>query len=178
MIGIELDASDLKRFERAMERVDSIASREVKARVKLILEMLVNKAVDITHMKDLIGATSAYVNGIQYDLSGRALDLTGRVFSAAGHNYYVEHGRGPGGFPPIDAIQLWVRRKLGISDQEELEAVAYLIGRAIAQRGTIQRFGYEGGKVLEETKQKGERKAHQMWQDVVSDIVRRVEGAM
>ena len=175
MIDIELDATDIDRLERALERVDGIASRKVHARVELILEMLTNEAVDITHTKDLIGATSAYVNGLQWDLSGRGLNLKGRVFSSAGHSRYVEHGRGPGGFPPVDAIQLWVRRKLGVSSQEEVEAVAYLVGRAIAQRGTIARFGYEGGKVLQETKDKGERKAQRMWQDMVGDLVRELD---
>jgi hypothetical protein len=178
MIEIDLDASDLDRLERALERVDGMASKRMRTRVELILEMLVNKAVDITHMKDLIGATSAYVNGLQWDLSGRAMNLKGRVFSSAGHNYYVEHGRGPGGFPPIDAIQLWVRRKLAVGSEEEVAAVAYLVGRAIAQRGTIARFGYEGGKVLEETKQKGERDAQRMWRDMVRELVRDIEGSL
>lgn len=49
---------------------------------------------------------------------------------------FVEHGRRPGKFPPIDPIRKWVRRVLGITGAAQIRSVAYLVGRKIAQRGT------------------------------------------
>lgn len=49
----------------------------------------------------------------------------------------LERGRRPGGKqPPTNALELWVRRKLGIRDPTQARAVAFVIGRKIARRGT------------------------------------------
>ena len=58
-----------------------------------------------------------------------------------------EGGRGPGGFPPVDAIEKWVKDKgLNLRDlstgrftkrtQSTYKQVAFLIGRKIADQGT------------------------------------------
>lgn len=52
------------------------------------------------------------------------------------YGYFVEHGRAPGGFPPPRVLELWVKRKLGISDPDEMARVAYLVGRKMAAEGT------------------------------------------
>jgi len=52
------------------------------------------------------------------------------------YGYYVEHGRGPGKAPPPGALDLWVKRKLGVGDEEEVERLAFLIARKIARSGT------------------------------------------
>lgn len=48
----------------------------------------------------------------------------------------VEKGRKPGRQPPTTPIEIWVRRKLGISDPQEARSVAFVIARAIGRRGT------------------------------------------
>lgn len=64
---------------------------------------------------------------------------------------YVENGRGPGKFPPIDKILEWIRVKpiTPYSDSRGRlpteEQLAFLIARKIAEQGT------EGRKVLFET---------------------------
>ena len=65
--------------------------------------------------------------------------------------YYVENGRGPGRFPPIDKILEWIRVKPVIPYTDSRgripteESLAFLISRKIAEQGT------EGRKVLCET---------------------------
>jgi len=65
--------------------------------------------------------------------------------------YYVENGRGPGKFPPIDKILEWIRVKPVIPYTDSRgrlpteEQLAFLIARKIANEGT------EGRKELFET---------------------------
>lgn len=65
--------------------------------------------------------------------------------------YYVENGRGPGKFPPIDKILEWIRIKPVIPYTDSRgrlpteEQLAFLIARKIANEGT------DGRKVLFET---------------------------
>ena len=62
---------------------------------------------------------------------------------------YVEYGRRPGKFPPINAIENWIKIK-GIVPRAikgkvpSTKTLAFLIARSIAKHGTIQRFGYGG----------------------------------
>lgn len=47
---------------------------------------------------------------------------------------YVEYGRHPGSFPPIEPIQKWCMRKLGM-EEKEANKTAWAIAKAIEQRG-------------------------------------------
>ncbi|CAB4199379.1 hypothetical protein UFOVP1336_32 [uncultured Caudovirales phage] len=49
---------------------------------------------------------------------------------------FVELGRKPGKFPPIEPIRKWVRRVLRITGESNIRSVAYLVGRKIARQGT------------------------------------------
>lgn len=68
--------------------------------------------------------------------------LMTRVAADSPYASWVEFGRGPGKAPPVDVLQRWVhlnRRKLGVKD-EDVNSVAFLIGRKIAERGTEPTF--------------------------------------
>lgn len=61
---------------------------------------------------------------------------------------YVEEGRRPGKFPPIDNIREWIRIKpvlpTGFAGKlPSTEQLTYLIGRKIAQKGTRGRYIYK-----------------------------------
>jgi hypothetical protein len=45
-------------------------------------------------------------------------------------------GRGEGKFPPLEPLREWVEVKLGESDPQRIRAIAFLIGRKIANQGT------------------------------------------
>jgi len=47
----------------------------------------------------------------------------------------MERGRAPGKGVPPGTLNLWVRRKLGITDEKEVRSVAYLISRSIKRHG-------------------------------------------
>lgn len=62
----------------------------------------------------------------EVSISGPIVELT---VSAAAHAKYVELGRRPGKFPPLDAIRRWCEHK-GIESR-----AAFPIARSIAQNG-------------------------------------------
>lgn len=79
---------------------------------------------------------------------------------------YIEEGRRPGKFPPPDAISKWItvknilpRAEGGI--QPTTRQLTYLIGRKIAEQGTV------GKKALEKT-----------WAEVVPEFKARLRAAM
>lgn len=58
----------------------------------------------------------------------------GKLFGA---NYFrhQREGRGPGGFPPIQALEDWIRAK-GIQPDTTIEYMAFAIAKKMAQRGS------------------------------------------
>lgn len=59
--------------------------------------------------------------------------------------YYIEHGRGPGKFPPIEAIQNWMTAKHIVPREDRtVPQVSYLIARKIAKEGTQGKHAAEG----------------------------------
>src|SRR3990172_4036209 len=74
----------------------------------------------------------------------------GRVFlgsPADQYGLFVEVGTRPH-FPPPAAIEGWVRRRLGVTNDRQARELAFLIGRKIARTGTPGRFLFE--RALEE----------------------------
>ena len=49
---------------------------------------------------------------------------------------FIENGRGPGKFPPVNVMQDWVKRKLGETELPRVKTLAFLIGRKISIEGT------------------------------------------
>jgi len=47
----------------------------------------------------------------------------------------IEFGRNPGQMPPPEALNNWVRRKLGVKNEKEAKRVSWAIAMAIKQRG-------------------------------------------
>lgn len=76
--------------------------------------------------------------GVQVSVSGSGVERVGRIFNPIGHAPPVEHGSRPH-WPPRGPLELWVRRKLGISEAREVRSVAFVIARAISRRGTPAR---------------------------------------
>ena len=162
---IGVDVSQLEALARKFPGVKWIVNRAERRTLELIMQMLLNLAVDITHRKELSN-TGAYVTSLGTEVRGTPTNFRGILTPAARHGYFVEHGRKPGKMPPRDAIELWVKRKLGITNQRDVESVAYLVRRAIGAKGTIKRFGYKGGEVLADTVKQGRPKIQKMWADM------------
>jgi len=94
-------------------------------------------------------AGKKFVDRIQNEFDKKGLNDTGKAkdslgFTAKGTSLSIEgklriiflqDGRKPGKFPPIDVIRGWVERKLGVPS-EKSRNVAFLIARKIAEKGT------------------------------------------
>lgn len=58
---------------------------------------------------------------------------------------YIEYGRGPGRFPPIQAIENWITVKHIVPRTDySVKQVSYLIARKIAREGTEGKHAAEG----------------------------------
>ncbi len=99
-----------------------------------------------------VGATGRYRQSITSRVSSLGSDVVGRV--TAGVAIYPgvqEFGRRPGTAPPPGALDSWVRRVMGVSE-EEAPRVAFLVGRKLKRRGMAGR-GY-ARKAFESAKSK------------------------
>lgn len=70
----------------------------------------------------------------------------------APHSYYMEHGRGAGGWPPREAIEDWIDVKQGIPAifKEKKKQYAFLIARKIAKEGIKVPNEHNAGKVIDD----------------------------
>lgn len=116
------------------------------ADLELALTVAMNKSLALTEQQVTgrmgVGAhkrglnTGAARSSINYQFLSPFPNLVGSVGSPLEYVPVIEYGRKPGGkFPPVDAIRLWVKRKLGVPEKE-IDSVAFLVGRHIAKYGT------------------------------------------
>ena len=79
------------------------------------------------------------------------------VLQVADYYQWLENGRKAGKFPPVDAILDWIKVKniLPTPDKNGKlpteKQLAFLIGRAIKENGTIKDKGYDGGHYVKKT---------------------------
>jgi hypothetical protein len=171
---IELDTRELDGVARRFPQIQRRLEQRVKDTMGVSMEFLQSLARTIAREKDLV-SSGAYLGSIAYVIRGIGLDLRGTLAPQVRHGLPVERGRNPGKQPPREAIELWVRRKLGISGDEEVQSAAFLIARAIGRRGTIQRFGYDGGRVIETTAERGQRDVLKFFDQMIAQIAREIE---
>lgn len=83
-----------------------------------------------------VGATSLARGGWQtsVNLTGTPVDVLGRVFNLVPYAVPLERGARPH-FPPVAALELWVRRKLSVAEKD-VRSVAFLVARKISRVGT------------------------------------------
>lgn len=77
------------------------------------------------------------LKGWRTRLTGQNVSLRGELYNVRGYVQPVEKGSRPH-WPPVGALDAWVRRTLGVSGAE-VARVAFLVSRKIAQRGTRAR---------------------------------------
>lgn len=79
------------------------------------------------------GTKKSLTHEVERFLNGIKLTAGTRKRSAI----YLHEGTGPRAkFPPIKPLRRWVKRKLGIAEQAEINRAAFLIARSIKERGT------------------------------------------
>jgi hypothetical protein len=79
--------------------------------------------------------TGALRASINHQILSPFPNLVGSVGTPVEYGIVMEEGRKPGSrMPPVDAIKLWVVRKLGIPPAEA-DSVAFVIARSIGRKG-------------------------------------------
>lgn len=136
-----------------MSSVDRLVSSEVLSEFLATLDEYAEKAKELYKRKLTdkgINASYKLLNSVETTVK-RGDDTFTVTINLEDYWYYVENGRGPGRFPPIDKILEWVRIKpvIPYSDSRGRipteESLAFLISRKIAEQGT------EGRHLLYET---------------------------
>ena len=119
--------------ERGLDRATELLERAVAAKARSPLG---------AESRQPLGELARSVTRAVYHEDRRAV---GRVFlgsPADQYGIFVETGTRPH-FPPPAAIEGWVRRRLGVTDDRQARQLAFLIGRKIARHGTKGRFLFE-----------------------------------
>jgi len=119
-------------------------------RVQATLEQYKEKIV--TQLKDRLAQQGLVASGkLQNSIYG-VVTQTGINIFAEDYGIFVEEGRGPGKMPPRNKILEWVesRNLQSINPKyKRPKDIAWMIARSIAEKGTIQRFGYQGSKFID-----------------------------
>jgi hypothetical protein len=119
-------------------------------RVQTTLEQYKDKIV--TQLKDRLAEQGLVASGkLQNSIYGVVTETGINIF-AEGYGTFVEEGRGPGKMPPRNKILEWVesRNLQSINPKyKRPKDIAWMIARSIAEKGTIQRFGYQGSKFID-----------------------------
>lgn len=90
------------------------------------------------------------------------------VIKGAPYTEQLVQGRKPGIGPPIGALDDWIKRKLGVTDEKKIKSLAYVIGRNIAQNGTT--IYQDGGTDLVEILESP--KVNKIFTDLIGDYIR------
>ena len=136
-----------------MSAVDRLISNEVLSEFLATLDEYAQKAEELYKRKLTdkgINASYKLLNSVETVVRRNDDEFTVTI-NLEDYWIFVENGRGPGKFPPIDKILEWVRIKpvIPYSDSRGRlpteEQLAFLISRKIAEQGTEPR------RVLAET---------------------------
>jgi len=119
-------------------------------RVQATLEQYKDKIVE--QLKDRLAQQGLVASGkLQNSIYG-VVTQTGINIFAEDYGIFVEEGRGPGKMPPRNKILEWVesRNLQSINPKyKRPKDIAWMIARSISEKGTIERFGYQGSKFID-----------------------------
>jgi hypothetical protein len=124
------------------------------------LELVGQRGKEVFAQHAPVGATGALSQGIVAEFHQDAESMHETLTDTPPADAYaaaVETGTAPH-FPPSEALLLWVKKKLGVSNDKDAKAVAFLVARAISKRGTpgahmfdatLEQLGREAPSILE-----------------------------
>jgi len=127
IVKMSADTSAIYNAQRDFKRNHKVATKHIQKQMTIGVNIALNEILDETPRN-----TGALRQSIQDD---KIAPLTWIISTPLVYADPVEIGRRPGSMPPTTPIELWARRKLGLS-ANEAEGAAYAIARAIAERGT------------------------------------------
>ena len=125
------EAPDVRQFADDWARSLPVILQELERAMTESLAIVESNVVGRTPVN-----TGFLRQSIGHRMRGTPGAIEGEVVSIASYAAPVEYGRKPGKWPPRDAIEYWVRRKLKITNDAEVRSVAFLIARKIGLKGT------------------------------------------
>ena len=139
MTNIRLDLSEVEDLARAFDELPKKLARGINRAMHKAVTVVQGRVVVHTpvFLGNLRGSIFTQVKGTPINVIGTV--ATNLVYGAP-----VEFGRRPGRMPPVDALEMWVRRQLGVSG-DEARSVAFVVARAIGRRGTKARKMFDKG---------------------------------
>ena len=78
-----------------------------------------------------VNASGQLADSIKYTIDGYRLKVQGNDYI-----YYLQHGRKPGGRPPVKVIRQWIDDKGIIPTKGSKDSLAWAIAKKIEQEGT------------------------------------------
>ena len=118
------------------------------------------------------------VSGLRGSITGQVvpfgMSVSGNVSvtgAAIAYGYVVEFGRKAGKLPPLHPIKLWLRRKLGFTE-EEANVISWPVAMKIKKKGT------KGALMFTKTWEENERWVMNMLQTISGRVVRRLENGI
>jgi len=161
LLDITFDVSEIYAFAAELEGVTPFVNAEVLDAMDASLSIWKTYAADETPV-----SSGAARQSIESVIHGQPPNFHGEVVMGVKYGLPLERGRRPGKWPPRDAIALWVRRKLGVPE-DKVQQVAFLIQRAIGQRGT------KGAAMFYKAYERGYSPIMRIWEGVPGRILAR-----
>jgi len=141
---VDIEPINLDEAIRDVANIDRYVLDELERTMDRTVDNLV-AAVSQRTPKNTGNLQQSWSKDVQRGVSA----VRGEVATPVPYAPYVEKGRGPGGWPPRDAIEKWVERRLQITDEKEIRRAAFLIRRSIAEKGTFQNPQYPVPRMAE-----------------------------
>jgi hypothetical protein len=135
-----------------LEKIDGAKGNAGKVLTAALDEavMFLVREIKLRTPQGVGGAQGGLLGSIQGDVEARGSILARGVIASNSHyGLVVEKGRRAGAaMPPREELVEWIAQKFGV-DEEQARKLSWPVARAIAQKGTIKRFGYDGAHMFE-----------------------------
>ena len=137
---LDLDISGLQDATADLEAYPQWLGKELTVAMESGLQLLEGQVAERTPVN-----FGTLRGSISHQIMSPFPNLIGRVGSPLPYAIVMEEGRKPGArMPPVDAIKLWVVRKLQVPP-DEAESVAWAVAKSIAKKGIEGKHMFKEG---------------------------------
>jgi hypothetical protein len=159
---LNIDVSDLEEVTDDLDAYPMFVNQELTVAMEASLQLAEGQIAARTPVN-----FGPLRSSIDYSIISPFPNLVGRIGSPLPYAIVMEEGRRPGArMPPVDAIKLWVVRKLKVPPQEA-DSVAFLVARSIARKGI------EGRHMFAEGLEAAEPHIRQLFNNAIERATRR-----
>jgi len=124
-------------FSIKVDGLDSLKKemRKIDSKTRAIVLREVTKAATGLHADIKSDAPVGATAGLKQTIQWNVTDTSADVWASKKYAPDVEKGQKPGRWPNMEDLQLWVKKKLGVS-KKRLRSVTFLVARKIHDKGT------------------------------------------